>query len=136
MSSISSISGVNSASLWSTSTSTTSSTSSAADTFSQIVSNLQSGGSATSSDSSSSDEDTVTTIRTLSDGSLLITVTKGEEIISETKTRPTKPQKEGQDPTLLGTTSEIGASMQAATVDKFNDTSTSITAGSLFSADI
>ena len=128
MSSISSISGTSTC--WDVTK--TSSSTSTTDAFSQIVNNLQSGKAATDSGSSSDDE-TTTITRVLSDGSVLITVMKDGEIVSETKTRSSRPDEQAmaldasQDPTKANGT--------ALTLDKFNDTSTSITAGSLFSSE-
>jgi hypothetical protein len=126
--------------------STSKSTSSASDDFAKIVNNLKSGKAANSSNDDDN-KDTVTITKVLSDGSVLITVMKGDQIVSETKTSSAKPDEKAKvlsetksgdmdsdtkaaalDPTKTG--------MLAQTLDKFNATSTSITEGSLFSADI
>ena len=127
MSSISSISGASS--LWSVTS--TSSSSSTTDAFSQAVSNLQSGKAANDS-GSSSDEETTTITKVLSDGSVLVTVVKDGQIVSETKTRSSNPDE--QATSLDPSKDPMKANGMALTMDKFNDTSTSITAGSLFSA--
>ncbi|WP_231036105.1 hypothetical protein [Pectinatus sottacetonis] len=87
-------------------------------------------GKSSGNDSSSSDDATVTTTRVLSDGSMLIVVTKGDKIISETKTAPPATNNLAQNLS--------GASQSANQLDKFNDSSaSSITAaGSLFDTDI
>ena len=149
MSGISSISSTSA--LWST-TSKTTSTSSVQDTFSQMVENLQSGAPATGygdNGSSSSDDDTVTMTKVLSDGSVLITVMQDGKIISQTKTRAAKPQDQPEVTNMTtvdkGTvaytaganTVSLASSQQSSllqNLDKFNDTSTSITSGSLFTS--
>jgi len=118
-----------------------------------MVSNLQSGAPATGygENGSSSDEDTVTMTKVLSDGSVLITVLQDGKVISETKTHAAKPEA---DPSVMGTTTvdmgkaahaagantvDLASSLQSSlqqTVDKFNDTSTSILAGSLFTSEV
>jgi len=130
---MSSISGVGAAALWGT-TKTASTSSTAASDFSKMVNNLSKGKPANASDDADSSDGTVTITKVLSDGSVLITVMKGSEIISETKTRSASPQK---NPTPVDNSNATGlAASQSAVLDKFNDTSTSMTAGSLFSADI
>lgn len=148
MSGISSISSTSA--LWST-TSKTTSTSSVQDTFSQMVENLQSGAPATGygDNGSSSDDDTVTMTKVLSDGSVLITVMQDGKIISQTKTRAAKPQDQPEVTNMTtvdkGTvahtaganTVSLASSQQSSllqNLDKFNDTSTSITSGSLFTS--
>ena len=129
---MSSINGIGGAAL--VGTNKTTATSSAANDFSKIVNNLSKGKPANASDDADNSDGTVTITKVLSDGSVLITVMKGSEIISETKTRSANPQK---NPTPVDNSNATGlAASQSAVLDKFNDTSTSITAGSLFSADI
>ena len=146
MSGISSISSTSA--LWST-TSKTTSTSSVQDTFSQMVENLQSGAPATGygDNGSSSDDDTVTMTKVLSDGSVLITVMQDGKIISETRTHPAKVEDDPSKLSITATTQTTGASALGVsgsstanslqqTLDKFNDTSTSILAGSLFTSEV
>ena len=143
MSGVSAISGTSA--LWTT-TSTTNSSSSIEDTYSQIVSNLQSGGTSSGSGDSDSD-DTVTTTRILSDGSVLITVMQDGKIVSETRTHPAKVEDDPSKLSITATTQTTGASALGVsgsstanslqqTLDKFNDTSTSILAGSLFTSEV
>ena len=143
MSGVSAISGTSA--LWNT-TSTTNSSSSIEDTYSQIVSNLQSGGTSSGSGDSDSD-DTVTTTRILSDGSVLITVMQDGKIVSETRTHPAKVEDDPSKLSITATTQTTGASALGVsgsstanslqqTLDKFNDTSTSILAGSLFTSEV
>ena len=135
MSGISSISSTSA--LWST-TSKTTSTSSVQDTFSQMVENLQSGAPATGygdNGSSSSDDDTVTMTKVLSDGSVLITVMQDGKIISQTNM--TTVDKGTVAHTAGANTVSLASSQQSSllqNLDKFNDTSTSITSGSLFTS--
>jgi len=129
MSGISSINGTSS--LWSSVSTSTSASSSTSDALSQIVSNLQSGGSGSGSDSS--DEDTVTTTRVLSDGSVLVTVMKDGKIVSETKTRSSNSDEQAM---ALDPTKDPTKAAASVTMDKFNDTSSSIMTGSLFSSDV
>ena len=90
--------------------------------FSSILKQMKSGlspvGGANGDASSSNGEDTVTVQRMLPDGSMLIVVMKGDQVISETKTHA--PQKNVNMLQPDGTVSFV---------DKFNDTSTSLTAG-------
>ncbi|MFA6849568.1 MAG: hypothetical protein WCS30_04390 [Selenomonadaceae bacterium] len=91
-----------------------------ADAFSKILENLRSGAPAGGT-SSDNDDKTVTTTTIMSDGSVLITVTKGDQIISQQKTHGSN--QNGQQPaTLLDKQS-----------DELNATSSSLT-GTLFSA--
>lgn len=154
MSGVSAISST--ASLWSTTStaSKTKSSSSVEDAYSQILSNLQSGAPAGGS-GDSSDEDTVTMTQVLSDGSVLITVMQDGKVLSQTKTRAANLD---DDATVIGTTTVttgkaahatgvdtanaseyLAAGQQSSlvqTVDKFNDTSTSILSGSLFASEV
>lgn len=73
--------------------------------FSAMLSELKSGGGAgkKSSGSSDSDEETATVTQVMSDGSVLVTVYQGDEIISQTKTRAANAQ---ENPHVLSTTFE------------------------------
>ena len=146
---MSSIGAVGAVSSWSTSK-TTAVQSSASDEFSQMVANLQKGAQATgngSSDSSEDSEEITTLTRVMSDGSVLITVMQGDEIISQTKT---KAAKSDENASLLDATADVsqgsghhaGAANSAGTanaqmqqkMDEFNDSSASIMSGSLIDA--
>ena len=127
MSSVSAISGVSS--LWDTSK-VSSTSSSAADTYAQLVNSLQSGNASGGSSGSSDDTDTVTITKVMPDGSLLIMVLKGETMVSEHKVSGASTTEQQN---LLA-----GSAAQTQVLDHFNDTSTStsIAAGSLFSASV
>lgn len=59
------------------------------DNFSAILQQMQTGGGAGSGSSSDSDDDTATVTQILPDGSVLVTVYQGDEVISQTKMRST-----------------------------------------------
>jgi hypothetical protein len=133
---------------------------STADVFASMVKNLKEFKPAGDKSGSSEQDGTTTIKRLMSDGSLLITVMQGQEIISQSKTPATIKQK---DPTLLETiVSKNGtqdknkdgaakaqngqlaamndmdqgrAAALQQTIDHFNDTSTSIAAGALLDTD-
>lgn len=120
---MSGIDAIDSSSTWAAVTGTQSTSkkkNDTADTFSKILENLRSGAPAGGT-SSDNDDKTVTTTKVMSDGSVIITVTKGDQIISQQKTHGSGAQK-GQSPTLLDKQS-----------DQLNATS-SVLSGTLFSA--
>jgi len=119
---MSGIDAIGSSSTWAAVTGTQSTSkkkNDAADTFSEILKNLKSGAPAGGT-SSDDDGKTVTTTSVMSDGSVIITVTKGDQIISQQKTHGSNQQ--GQPATLLDKQS-----------DQLNATS-SVLNGALFSA--
>ena len=127
MSAIQGIQGT--ASLWGGAQSSASNA--AADQLSQTVSQMQTGG---GSGSSSSDEETVTLQRMQPDGSIIVITMKGDEVVSETKIRSPQPMSE---PLMTeGALANQDAGSQAALVDRFNDTSTSVTAGAIFAQSV
>ena len=100
----------------------------AADRLSQTISRMKTGGGG--GGSSSGDEETVTLQRMQPDGSVIIITMKGDEVVSETKIRSQQPMNE---PLMTeGALANKDASSKAALIDRFNDTSTSITSGVLF----
>lgn len=124
---MSSIQGINGASsLWDNTQTSTSS--SAANQLSETVAQMKTGGGP--KNSSSDDEETVTLQRMQPDGSIIIITMKGEEVISETKIR--SPQSINEPLMTEGPMANQPATGQGALIDCFNDTSTSITAGALF----
>ena len=141
MSSVSAISDVTS--LWSTTgTSGTSSTKSTADTYADLVSGLQTGGTGGSSSGSGSGDssDTVTITKMMPDGSLLIMVMKGEQVISEQKVSSGMSANAGSQQNLLAANAAQSPVAQSTSqlLDRFNDTSasTSMLEGSLFTASV
>lgn len=94
-----------STSSWNTVLNGTSATDKDTDTkadFSAMLSDLKSGGGA-GKKSSDSDEETATVTQLMSDGSVLVTVYQGDEIISQTKTRAANAE---ENPHVLSTTFE------------------------------
>lgn len=73
-------------------------------------------------------EDTVTVQRTMPDGSILIVVMQGDKVISETKTPA--PQKQPAPSQPFDPREQAAA--PSSLYDRFNDTSTSRVAGTLF----
>lgn len=103
----------------------------AANQLSETVAQMKTGGGPVAS---SGDEETVTLQRTQPDGSIIVITMKGDEVVSETKIR--SPQSINEPLMAEGPLANQPASAQAALIDRFNDTSSSITAGSLFSQGI
>ena len=110
----------------------TSASSSAAKQLSETVAQMKTGGGPTNS--SSDDEETTTLQRMQPDGSIIVITMKGEEVVSETKIR--SPQSIHEPLMAEGPLANQEAGAQAALIDRFNDTSTSITAGALFTQGI
>ncbi len=102
----------------------TSSSEETKDIFSQILEKLKSGAPAGGGAKSGSDSDEQTTAVTqvLSDGSVLITVYQGKEIISQSKTHAAEPQ---ETPQVLSTQTEVQNPQSTA------DTLTATSAASL-----
>lgn len=97
-----------STSSWNTVLNGTSATDKDTDTkadFSAMLADLKSGGGTgkKSSGSGDSDEETATVTQVMSDGSVLVTVYQGDEIISQTKTRAANAE---ENPHVLSTTFE------------------------------
>ncbi len=111
----------------------TASTSASAGQLSEMLGRMKAGGGPNDS-ASSNDEDAVTIQRYQSDGSILILTMKDGEVVSESKIRAPQPMK-GAAP-IEGALANAPENAQAALLDRFNDTSTSITAGALFSAGV
>jgi hypothetical protein len=119
---MSGIDAISSSSTWAAVTGTQSTSkkkNDTADAFSQILENLRSGVPAGGS-GSDSDDKTVTTTKVMSDGAVIITVTKGDQIISQHKTSGSN--QPGHPVTLLD-----------KQLDELNATS-SVLNGTLFSA--
>ncbi len=101
---------------------------SASGQLSQTVAQMKTGG---GTGDASGDEDTVTVQRTLSDGSIILLTMKGQEVVSETKIRTPQPK---ENPLMAeGPLANPAAAGLSALTDRFNDTSTSISAGAIFS---
>lgn len=123
MSSISSLNSL-SALLDSYTTQKTSSSAASASSTTGSTSDTSSAG----GNESTQDDETVTTTKTLSDGSMLIIVTQGDKVISETKVNPQNS----------AANSKNNSSAPTNQLDRFNDSSASSSAltGSLFSSSI
>ena len=112
-------------SLWDNTQSSASS--SAANQLSETIAQLKTGG---GPNASSGDEETVTLQRMQPDGSIIVITMKGDEVVSETKIR--SPQSINEPLMAEGPLANQPAGAHAALLDRFNDTSSSITAGALF----
>ena len=109
MSEIQSINGISTS--YATRTSSASSTKDS-DTkvfFAAILEQLKTGAGSGSGASEDSSEETVTVTQVMSDGSVLITVYQGDEIISQTKTKSASPE---ENPTVMSTNVERGLPVQ------------------------
>ena len=85
----------------------------AQDAFSSILRQMETGGGAPRGENSSdkNEEETTTVTKVMADGSVLVTVYRGTEIISENKTKATNAEK---DPTVISTrTEQIGGAKEA-----------------------
>ena len=85
----------------------------AQDAFSAILRQMETGGGAPRGENSGdrNDEETTTVTKVMADGSVLVTVYRGTEIISENKTKATTSEK---DPTVIGTRTErLGGAKEA-----------------------
>ena len=85
----------------------------AKDAFSAILRQMETGGGAPRGENSSdkNEEETTTVTKVMADGSVLVTVYRGTEIISENKTKATTAEK---DPTVISTRTEhIGGAKEA-----------------------
>ena len=105
----------------------------AADKLAETVANLKTGG-GPGGNAASGDEETVTLQRTQPDGSIILITMKGDEIVSESKIR--SPQSTGGPLMTEGPLANQEAGAKAALIDRFNDASTSITAGVLFTQSV
>lgn len=86
------------------------------DTFSSILQQMQTGGGASSSSESDSD-DTATVTKIMPDGSILVTVYQGDDIVSQTKMRTTgesAQQAMGAGESADGTAQPLASSSAAA----------------------
>lgn len=83
------------------------------DSFSAILQDLKSGGSGAGANGGSDEEETSTITQVLSDGSVLVTVYQGNEIISQTKTRSANPE---ENPQVVSTSYEGNITNDAASV--------------------
>ena len=106
--------------------------SAAADKYSQMVQKLKMGGDTGGAEEGG--EEKVTVQRFLPDGSLLILVMQGDKVVSQTKfsvaqQRAMHMVQEGSGEAAAALVGTAGRNM----LDRFNDTSTSIMTGSLFS---
>ena len=85
----------------------------AQDAFSAILRQMETGGGAPRSENSGdkNEEETTTVTKVMADGSVLVTVYRGTEIISENKTKATTAEK---DSTVISTRTEnIGGAKEA-----------------------
>ena len=85
----------------------------AQDAFSAILRQMETGGGAPRGENSGdkNEEETTTVTKVMADGSVLVTVYRGTEIISENKTKATNAEK---DPTVISTrTEQIGGAKEA-----------------------
>lgn len=83
-------------------------------TFSAILKQMRTGGGSSGGGSSDSDSDdkTTTVTQVMSDGSVLITVYKGDEIISQTKSHAANPT---ENPTVLSTRTDTSGADKSGT---------------------
>ncbi len=86
----------------------------AKNTFSAILKQMRTGGGSSGGGSSDSDSDdkTTTVTQVMSDGSVFITVYKGDKIISQTKSHAAKPT---ENPTVLSTRTDTSGSHKLGT---------------------
>ena len=133
MSSVSAISGVSS--LWDTSS--VNAASSTSDTYSQLLNSVSKASTGSGSGSGSSDaSDTVTITKVQPDGSIMILVMKGEQVVSEYKVGGAAAAT--QQNLLASSAAQSSTAQSSQITDRFIDTSASSTmeAGSLFSASV